>query len=103
MLPYEDGVSSTFTEGSSELDPSVLLFPQICQFFFYSLHFEFEFCQVSLELFDLFGLGLEAALEVMASTTAFAAAITTRITLAVAGAIVTITGFVLGHVILLVV
>jgi hypothetical protein len=71
------------------------LLPQISQPFLDSLHLEFEFRQISFQLLDLFRLGLEAALEVLASSTALATTITTTPTFT--SAFFTITSFVLGH------
>jgi hypothetical protein len=65
--------------------------------FFDSLHLEFEFRQIGFQFFDLFSLGLEATLKVMSTSAAFTAAITTVPTLA--STILTITSFILGHII----
>jgi hypothetical protein len=71
------------------------LFPQISQPFLDGLHLEFEFCQVSFQLIDLFRLCLEAALEVLASSAALAVTITTAS--AFTRALFTITRIILGH------
>jgi hypothetical protein len=71
------------------------LFPQISQPFLDGLHLEFEFCQIGFQLLDLFRLGLEAALEVVASAAALAATITTAPTFA--STFFTSTSFIMGH------
>jgi hypothetical protein len=72
-----------------------LLFSQIGQVFFDSLHLKFEFRQIGFQFFYLFSLGLEAALKVTPATAAFA--VTLTIVPTFAGFILAITGFILGH------
>jgi hypothetical protein len=66
---------------------------------FNSLNLKLEFCQIGFEFFDLLSLGLEAALEVMSTSTAITSTATAALTLT--STVLAVTRFIVTHDILL--
>ncbi len=82
------------------MDSPHALLPQVCQPLLHGLDLELEFRQIGLQLGDLLGLRLVAAVEVMAAAAIAAAAAVARLaaatTAALAVFVLAFTGFV-GH------